>query len=394
MQSLARDGFSKAQVILALHYPHRRIDFRYELLDRNGYKKADLKNVLSGEVSHNALAQIKRTARFTLKDDGTIDFLNDRIKPYVRVYVPEGRKFSQFSAFYSQQFAPLIHEASESRQSGWVEFPQGEFLLSSPTRKEENGVVIREVEAFDGLVILRDDKFTERYTIPAGTNYRQAVIDILTSAGITRHNIQNTTKTLPTDVEFEPGTEKLDAINQLLQAINYDSLHVDVNGYFTAQEYRTPSQRAAEYSYVTDSSSVTYGGMSEELDLFNVPNKWVAVVSNAEQVLVSTYENNNVNSPTSTVNRGRTIVDYREVNDIADQTSLDAYVHRIAFEASQVYGKITFETAIMPHHDYFDVLNVDFKDLGIKGKYAETSWSMPLTVGGRMKHTVRKVVSI
>jgi hypothetical protein len=279
-------------------------------------------------------------------------------------------------------------------QSQWIEFPLGIFLLSSPTRKDSNQNVYRDVEAYDGLLILRDDKFVSRYTVPAGTNYRQAVIDILASAGITKHNIEQTDKVLPVDMEFAPGTEKLEAINALLQAINYTPIHVDVYGYFTSMTYRSPSIRAAEYTYKDDELSIIYPGMEEELDLFNVPNKWVVVCSNAEQSLMSSYTNSNPNSPTSTVNRGRTIVDYREVTDIADQQSLDAYVQRIAFEASQVYGKLTFETAIMPHHDYMDVLQIEYSSLGISGKYVETGWTMTLSAGARMKHEVRKVVSI
>jgi hypothetical protein len=297
---------------------------------------------------------------------------------------------------------PQLHDVTISltgkrfyrEEEKWIEFPLGIFLLSSPTRKDENNSVYRDVEAYDGLLILRDDKFDTRYTVRAGTNYRQAVIDILASAGITKHNIEQTDKVLPVDMEFAPGTEKLEAINALLQAINYTPLYVDVYGYFTSMTYRSPSIRAAEYTYKDDELSIIYAGMEEELDLFNVPNKWVVVCSNAEQSLMSSYTNSNPNSPTSTVNRGRTIVDYREVTDIADQQSLDAYVQRIAFEASQVYGKLTFETALNPLHDYMDVLEIDYSPLGIKGKYVETGWTMPLKAGARMKHEVRKVVSI
>lgn len=278
--------------------------------------------------------------------------------------------------------------------SQWIEFPLGIFLLSSPTRKDSNNNVYRDVEAYDGTLILRDDKFATRYTVKAGMNYRQAVIDILASAGITKHNIEHTDKALPVDMEFAPGTEKLEAINALLQAINYTPLYVDVYGYFTSMPYRSPSIRAAEYTYRDDELSIVYPGMEEELDLFNVPNKRVVVCSNAEQSLMSSYTNSNPNSPTSTVNRGRTIVDYREVTDIADQQSLDAYVQRIAFEASQVYGKLTFETALNPLHDYMDVLEIEYSPLGIKGKYVETGWTMPLKAGARMRHEVRKVVSI
>lgn len=391
MQILERDGFTEAQIKLALHYPHRRLDFRYELLDKDGVKKTDLYNVLSGEVSHNSLATIKRTGKFTLRDEGNINYLQDRIRPIVRLFVPPGRIFPQYFAFYSQQFASLIQEAKSSTISGWAEFPLGEFLLSSPTRREENGQVIREVEAYDGLVILNDDKFDNDYTVITGTNYVQAVIDILTSAGITKYNIQETDKVLSKDIVFEVGMEKLKAINDLLRAINFESIHVDVNGYFTSAYYRSPSDRASEYDYYTNSESVIFGGYSEELDAYGLHNKWVVKANMADGTsLKSVYTNDNPENILSTVSRGRNIVDAREITDIADQATLDAYTERIAYESTQTFGKVIFETALMPMHDYFDVFNVYFNDLNISGKYSETAWTLPLAVGGKMQHEIRR----
>lgn len=391
MQILERDGFSEAQIKLALHYPHRRLDFRYELLDKDGYKKADLYNVLSGEVSHNALATIKRTARFTLLDIPGINYLQDRIRPFVRVFVPPGKMFAPYFSFFSQQFAALIQDAENATATGWAEFSLGEFLLASPTRTESNGQLIREVEAYDGLVILNDDKFDGEYTVVAGTNYIQAVIDILTSAGINRYNLQSTDKVLSKDVVFEIGKEKLYAINELLRAINFESIHVDVNGYFTSAHYRSPEDRGSEYEYFTDSESVIFSGYTEELDTFALPNKWVIKVDRGENPpLVSSHVNDKPESILSTVSRGRNIVDYRELRDIADQETLDAYTQRIAFESTQQFGKVDFETGIMPFHDYFDVFTVHFTDLDISGKYSETSWTMPLEVGGKMKHEIRR----
>jgi hypothetical protein len=50
--------------------------------------------------------------------------------------------------------------------------------------------------------------------------------------------------------------------------------------------------------------------------------KFVRVRTNAEQPPLRTeYTNDNPNSPTSVTNRGRTIVDYQQVTDIADQES-------------------------------------------------------------------------
>lgn len=398
MQSLSQfEGFTKEQIIATLHMlgGSRRVAFRYELLDKDDNIKADLKNVLSGSIEQRAQAYIKRTAKFSIKEGENINYLTDKIKPYFRLFIPPGRILARYYTFLSTTQPALYQKLQESGESGWIEFPLGVFHLSSPTRRTESDTVIREVEAYDGLVVLLDDKFDSRYTISSGTNYVDAAKTILSGAGITKINIDSTDKTLPKDLEFDPGKEKLFALNELLRQINYVPVHVGPNGYYTSFTYRSPADRASEYTYATDDESVTFPNIEETLDLWEVPNKWVVTRTNPEQdPLTSTYTNTNSNNPTSTVNRGRTIVDFREVENIADQASLDAYTERIAFQESQIYGYIGFETAIMPHHDYADVLQIDFSELGVKGKYAETEWSYDLKEGARMKHQVRKVVKI
>ncbi|MGM8215182.1 hypothetical protein ACLIA0_06335 [Bacillaceae bacterium W0354] len=370
MLNLERDGYTKQEVMDVLHgkYGPRHIRFRYDLLDSEGKFKKHLHIVTGGEVKMSALAQIKRTARFSLKDDPDINWLSDRIQPFTEIRMTD---------------------------NNYIEFPLGVFLLSSPQRKDQNSNVYREVEAYDGTIILKDDKLDSRYTVIAGENYIDAVVEILLSAGITKYNIDQTDKTLPTDVDWPPGTEKIEIVNDLLSAINYTPIQVDGYGFFTSRLYRSPSRRTAEYTYKVGEESVIFDGMTEELDIFNVPNKWVVVLADPErEPLKAVYTNDNPDSPTSTVNRGRIIVDYREVDNIADQESLNEYVQRIAFNASQIYGKLEFETAIMPMHEYNDVLQIEYSPLSIIGKYVETGWTIPLQAGGKMRHSVRKVVDI
>lgn len=369
MQKIEQKGYSKEQIMDALHgrYIPRIIGFKYDLLDKFERKKKTLQTITDCEVDMNSLANIKRTADIKLKDDIDIDWLNDRIQPFIMFKIG----------------------------SDWVEWSQGIFLLNSPTNKEKNGNKYCEVECYDGLVILEDDKIDARYTIPIGTNYVTAIINLLIGASIKKYNIEQTDKTLPISKEWEPGTCKLAIINELLQEINYTSLWVDEYGFYTAAKYRLPNERTIEYSYKDDEQSIIFPGAEEKIDLFNVPNKWVVVQSNAEkEPLVSTYKNENPFSLTSYQNRGRWIVDYREINNIADQTSLDSYTKRIAYEASQVYGDVTFETAIMPFHSYMDALELMYKPLDICGNYIETSWNIKFEIGAHMKHKVRRVVQI
>jgi hypothetical protein len=341
------------------------------LSSTNAYKSA-LTNVISGSVANNALAQIKRTARFTIRDDGIINFLSDRIKPYAQLLMTDG---------------------------GYAEFPLGVFILSTPPRSTEpSGKIRREVEAYDQLQVLVDDVVDSRYSIASGVNYisgANGIKAILDSAGITIQNLTSTTSVLPAARDWDPGTTKLQIINDLLGAINYRSLFFDEDGIAVAMPYVSPAGRASEYTYIDDSLSVIFPEVEQELDLFGIPNKWTLVVSEPDRsVLTSTYTNSNASSLTSTVSRGRTISKYLPNQEAADQTTLDALALRTAFEASQVFETVSFGTAIMPMHSDLDVFTLTFSALGISAKYSEVSWEFELKAGAQMKHRIRKVVYV
>lgn len=373
MLELEVNGYTRQQIIDQLHGragSRGQVKFRYDLLNRYDIKIGTLK-AQPGRVALNSLAEIKRTAVFqvTEQEGQDIDWLNDRIRPVFCLGMPD---------------------------KGFAEWPLGVFLISSPTRKDENKKIKRTIEAYDASQILKEDKFTDRYRIAAGTKYTAAVSDILNSSGIWKVSIIEHAGTLAADKEFEIGTTKLQAINQLLAEINYTSLWVDENGYFTAQPYVLPSAREVEYEYRNNDYSIIHPGSSEELDLFAVPNQWVRYVSNPDKTvsLRSIYTNDLSTSRTSTTSRGRTIVDIDRVDDILDQTTLDAYTLRQAYEASQVYGKFAFSTALMPHHSFYNCLYVDHTDFAVSSKYTESSWSMDLQASGIMTHNCRRVIRI
>lgn len=284
---------------------------------------------------------------------------------------------------------------SRSEFGGWAEWPLGVFVLSTPPRKADaTGSVTREVEAYDLTQVLVDDKVTGRYTVAAGANYITAVQTILTGAGLTAQNLTATAKTLPVDREWDPATPKLTIINDLLAAINYRPLWFDESGVAVAQPYVSPADRASEYTYRDDDQSIIFPEVSESLDLFGVPNQIVLVVSEADRdYLKSTYTNSNPASPTSTISRGRTIVSWDRV-DAPDQATLDAICQRRAFEASQVYQEVEFESGLAPYHSDLDVLTLVYGDLSISSKYEEVGWKTDLEAGAPMSHTVRRVITI
>lgn len=319
---------------------------------------------VKGSVSLNSLAEIKRTGRFTISevDAKDIDFLNDRLRPVV-----------------------IIDDK---------EYRLGTFLLPSPTRKIQKGIITRDIEAYDVLQILKEDRITSRLFYKKGSRYEDVIRQMVNSAGIKNVLLEKTDSVLKRDREFEIGTSKLDVCNQLLQETNYTSLFTDENGVVKAKKYILPNARSIEIPYLANEFDITVRDSAvDEYDLFNVPNVWVIIVSNGEnEPMRAIYRNDNPADRTSTVARGRNIVDFREVSDIADQTTLNNYVKRVAYDSSNIFRKIQFETLINPVHGYGNCIYIEDKKLGIREKYIETMWEIPLEVGGRMKHVGRRIV--
>lgn len=399
---LSRDGYTHEQVrdLLHMRQGSRRVRFRYFLLDKNENEKGELKTVESASIEQSAFSDIKRTAKIRLKDDtDDIDWNSDRIQIFIEYRIPDWMEQHEVENWYF--ITPVFGTTDKQieftkREGGWIAFSLGIFLLSTPTRVEEGRNVYRDVECYDKLLIVKEDLVTDRYTIGKGTNYYNAMWLILLSAGVGKFNIEDSGKALPNDKEYDPGTSKLEILNDLASDINFTPFWVDEYGYFRSNTYQSPSTQSPDYEYQDDDMSVVEAGMEEELDLFGLPNVWTVVVSNPDNdsVLTSTVENHNPDHPRSIENLGRRVVRYEEKDNIADQAALDAYTERLATEATEIYGHIKFSTAIMPFHSYSNVLQIRNQTLGINDKYSETKWSMNLESGGSMEHECRRVVSL
>lgn len=279
----------------------------------------------------------------------------------------------------------------------WAAWPLGVFLPESPNRTVDGGVITRDVEAYDQLKVLRDDIGETRFVAQAGTLFTNLVANILDDAGVHNYVIEPSDLTLPIDREWEPGTHKLQIINDLLGAINYRSLYFDSYGVARGEKYYAPSETAPSHSYLDDNNSIYLAdSLSHDMDLFNIANKWVLWVSEVDTELFAVYENTDPQSPTSSASRHRVITDFRREDPaIPDQASLQAKAKLLAQEASQVLEVIEVETRIMPNHGDRDVIEFRSNVLGVPSSmFSEHEWSFDLEAGSTMKHRIRKIVVI
>lgn len=357
----------------ALKASGRYWDFRYELLDNTNGNIGALGTlyVTSCSVANNDLAtQVKRTCTLSVPDVAYVEPLIHRLRPYARLRLPDGT---------------------------FTEWCMGTFILSTDTtpRATTAGDRQRTFQGYDLLLVLVEDKVTDRYVVAAGTNYITAVTTVLTSSGFTTVALGTTTSTLPAAMEWEPGTPKLTIVNDLLTAINFTSLTMSPMGVPSSAPYTDPDNETAIWEYLLDRNSVVRPGIDTSLDLFDVPNVWVGIVSSPDRPALRSVVTNNVDgSRLSTTSRGRNVVRILtdEVKDAPDQATLDALVLRYSKEAFQLFEEATFTSALMPFHESGDVAILNYGAGPIR--FREHSWDMELKAGGNHKHVFRRTVIV
>lgn len=372
MKSLAVNGYTAPEVLAVLRRLHGEAqwDFRYQLLTSTGTVIGDMATVRKGTINHDAQAVIKRTGTFNIVEDGTINYLSNRIKPWVRVRMPDG---------------------------GWAEWPQGVFLLTSPTEGSDIASVIsRDIDAYDMTIVLQDDAVGDRYFVGSGAKYTDAIIELLgNTLGIWTWSVTASTSTLPAAREWDPGTKKYDIIKDLTSAIGYNDIYFDSNGVAQVHPFVDPNDRTAEFDYSTDSTSITLPDANRTLDLFGIPNSWVFYVSNPDQpTLRVTRVNNSVDSPVSIINRGRTILAMRKIDAAPDLFVLGQIADQKVIEETLIYEKVKFQTGMLPIHEHLDMYSFDYTTMVPSGNYVETSWKLELKAGAAMSHVAQRAVQI
>lgn len=367
MKEISISGYEKQQVLDVLQAKNgiRKTMFRYFLLDSKDNEKWELEDiVLTGSIKYIADADIKATANFSMKDDNSIDFFKDRIQPWQYIKV----------------------------NGEWIGWSLGIYLLNSPTKNYNHGGTYREIEAYDKVQTLSDSKLSSRLLLKAGWNYTDEIAKVILSAGEKKINIVHSNLNLTIDKEFEIGTSKLEIINTLLAELNYHPIRANESGYFVSTPYISPSEKDIEYTFENGKADIVFDDMNDEIDYFNIANEFVVYSSNPDAPsLRSVYINDNPLSDTSTISRGRKITDVFQIDNIADQTTLNEYTKKRALEESNIDNIIRFNSISLPIFTFKDMLKIEHNDIG-KSELLE--WNYNLEAGARMQLKARKVVEI
>ena len=119
---------------------------------------------------------------------------------------------------------------------------------------------------------------------------------------------------------------------------------------------------------------------------------FVAYCANPDKsgILKATAENTNPQSPLSVQRRGRRIMKVERLDNIASQELLQDYVDQKRNDSMISGETINIQTALLPDYGVADVVALHYGETN--ALCIDKAWSMSLSVGGTMSHTLERVV--
>ena len=218
------------------------------------------------------------------------------------------------------------------------------------------------IDAKDLCWNLSESSFSGYYSLPAGTNYVTAVINILLSEGFTRYAITPTTKVLPMNRTWKGEATKLEIINDLLESIGYYSLSLDNYGIFESFPYRDLwTTQPAKFLFSGQGSEVIGSIQKQPLidSIFNFVKIIKEDTQNPANSFVYELSNMNLLSKTSIPILGRTKSKLINDSQIESLAVAQDIARKIIQESNSLYTNYTLNTLPDPERGIWEIYDAN-----------------------------------
>lgn len=228
--------------------------------------------------------------------------------------------------------------------------PLGTFLVQTPSTSFDGKIRDLSMDAYTPLLELKETKPPLGYSVMKGTN-------IMTIARqLTQENTRAPVVPASCDTNLfsnfvaETDDSWLTFLTDLLLNAKYSYDLDEMGRILFAPEQDTASLQPV-WTYNDDNSSILYPNLNMDHDLYGIPNVVEVIYSHGNGYYYSRVVNDDPNSPTSTVNRGREII--HRVSDpdlMGDPTEnqIDEYANRLLRELSSLEYTITYTHGYCP----------------------------------------------
>lgn len=244
-------------------------------------------------------------------------------------------------------------------QNGVTEkFPLGTVLSQTPSSSFNGKVTDVSMDCYTPLIELKEKRPPLGYTVRKGTNIMQAAHDIVKAN--CRVPVGTATCDIVLQDNFTAGTNDtyLSFVIALIANANYE-LALDEMGGILFSPIQELDALQPVWTFNDDNSSILLPEITVNHDLYGIPNVVDVIYSYGHDCKRAVVRNDDPNSPTSTVSRGREIIFYdtdpssrgynsNSVHGYVTQEQLDAYAERILKQLSTLEYTVSFSHAYCP----------------------------------------------
>lgn len=245
--------------------------------------------------------------------------------------------------------------------------PLGTFLVQTPSSSFDGKIRDVSMDSYTPLIELKEGMPPLGYSIPKDSN----IMDL--SYLLTREHVRapvvkaSSTSTLFNDFVADTNDTWLSFLTDLLANAKY-AYDLDEMGRIIFSPKQDTASLQPVWTYNVDDESILYPELNMDHDLYGIPNVVEVIYSNGNGHYYSRVVNDDSNSPTSTVNRGREII-YRVTDPdlIGDPTNsqIDKYAEQLLRELSSVEYTITYTHGYCPVR-VGDCIRFNYSRAGLK----------------------------
>ena len=349
---------------------NRKITFRFELLRGGAYYgllRADMSKTPTINMDDSAAIKTSFSGTFAPyalnanNEQIDVNWLSDEIQPFM---VIDG-----------------------------VDYPLGIYLVAKAEETQKMNTRLVTLQCFDRGIKVRDMRVENTLYWPRNTLYLDAIVQLLNASGIGAIIKTDTAAALSEAREWAIGTSFLDVVNELLSEINYKNLWFNESGEAVLEPVAVPEASYAQNEFdFTDPDSMVIPEFSITSDIYERGNVFIVSCANPEKSgnMVATAVNNNPQSPLSIQKRGRRIVQAESVNNIESQSALQEYAEWLRDKSLFAGETVKITTGLRPGFGIAQTVSIKNKDGVTTG--IEHAFTMPLQVGGKMTHTIERVI--
>lgn len=229
-------------------------------------------------------------------------------------------------------------------------YPLGTFLVQTPSFSFDGKVKSASMDAYTPLLELKENPTPIGYFTPKNSNIMDMAYQIIRDRA--RAPVVKTTCSTNLHTDFVANTDDtwLTYLTDLIANAKYLFDLDEMGRILFCPEQDTASLQPV-WTYDDNNSSILYPDITFTKDLYGIPNVVEVVYSNGKDYYFARVVNDDSNSPTSTISRGREIL-YRDTDPALSgnptESAITEYAEKLLSTLSSVECSISYSHGYCP----------------------------------------------